>query len=460
MSELISIILAAGAGTRMKSEKAKVAHEACGKTMLSWVMDAAKEAGVTKNVVVLGHQADQVRKLLPDGMVCVMQEQQLGTGHAVMMAKEELEKQDGTVMVLCGDTPLITGNTLENAYKTHCEAKNIVTVVTAVLDNPAGYGRILRSADGSVQAIIEHKDATPEQRTLCEINSGIYLFEISALLDVLPLLKNSNSQGEFYLTDTLSLLIQRGNAAGAYVMDDAAEILGVNDRSQLAEAEGVLQKRILLRHMKAGVTLRMPETLSIHDDVVIGTDTEILPGTILEKGTIIGSCNVIGPNTRISASVTADKVTVMNSVVMDSQIGADTKVGPFAYLRPGSQIGEHVKIGDFVEIKKSIIGDGTKISHLSYVGDAEVGKDVNIGCGVVFVNYDGVKKNKVIIGDNAFIGCNTNLVSPVEVKAYAYIAAGSTITEDVPDYSLAIARTRQSVIKDWVKRKGLDHRNG
>ncbi len=456
MDGLTTVILAAGAGTRMKSERAKVAHELSGQPMLSWVIEAADRAGSGKNIVVVGHQAEAVRALVPDGTQCVLQERQMGTGHAVKMAANLLGGSTGTILVLCGDTPLIRGETLQAAWEEHLRTGNAVTVLTAVLANPAGYGRIVRDAENRVTGIVEHRDATPGELEIREINTGAFLFDAEALLNALPLLKTGNSQGEYYLTDTLGLIRNEGGLAGAYVAEDEKEMMGVNDRAQLAEADGMLQKRIRERHMKAGVTFRLPETSWIAADVKIGADTVILPGTLLEKGTVIGPGCVIGPNSRIVSSTLAAGVQVANSVVMESEIGEETMVGPFAYLRPGSRIGRHVKIGDFVEIKKSVIGDNTKISHLAYVGDAEVGQRVNLGCGVVVVNYDGRSKHRTVIGDDAFIGCNANLVSPVEVKEHAYVAAGSTITQEVPAYALGIARSRQTVLEDWVKRRGYD----
>ena len=456
MGELTTVILAAGAGTRMKSERAKVAHEAAGLPLLGWVLKAADAAGSARNIVVVGHRAEEVRTLVPEGTTLALQAERLGTGHAVMCAAEAVGNLRGTVLVLCGDTPLLTGSTLSAACEAHRQSRNAATVLTAEMADATGYGRILRADDGTVLGIVEHKDASEAQRAIREINTGVFVYEAEALLEALPLLRNNNSQGEYYLTDALALIASRGGRIGAWRVADPAETLGINDRAQLAAAETILLARIRDRHMKAGVTFRLPETTYVAEDVQIGEDTNILPGCVLERGTVIGSGCVVGPNTRIVASTLADGVQVANSVVTESEIGEETKVGPFAYLRPGSRIGRHVKIGDFVEIKKSVIGDDTKISHLTYVGDAEVGRRVNLGCGVVVVNYDGRRKSKTVIGDDAFVGCNTNLVSPVEVKEHAYIAAGSTITEEVPAFSLGIARCRQTVKEDWVRRKGYD----
>lgn len=454
MQELVTVILAAGAGTRMKSARAKVAHEVCGKPMLNWVMDAADRAGSSQNIVVVGHQAEQVRALTGAEAAVVLQERQLGTGHAVQMAQPVLEDFSGSVMILCGDTPLIRPETLEMAFAAHRDCGNDVTVITAEMPDPTGYGRILRSEGGEVTAIVEHRDATAEQREIREINSGMFIFEHSALLGALNRLSNSNDQNEYYLTDTLALIREDNGRAGAFLISDSDEIMGVNDRSQLAAAEAILTKRLILAHMKNGVAFHAPDSTFLHEDVSIGPDTVVMPGCSLLSGTRIGSGCVIGPNAKISDSEIGDGSHVVASHVSESVVGRDTKIGPFAYLRPGSRIGDHVKIGDFVEIKKSEIGDGTKISHLTYIGDADVGKNVNFGCGVVVVNYDGQKKYRTTVGDNAFVGCNVNLVSPVNVADNAYIAAGSTITEDVPAYALAIARSRQTVINDWVLKKG------
>lgn len=454
MQELVTVILAAGAGTRMKSAKAKVAHEVCGKPMLNWVMDAADGAGSSQTIVVVGHQAEQVRALTQADTFTVTQEQQLGTGHAVQMAQPLLEDLNGSVMVLCGDTPLITPETLEAAVAAHRDSGNDVTVITAEVPDPTGYGRILRDAAGHITAIVEQKDATQEQRAVREINSGMFIFEVHALLGALNGLSNNNNQNEYYLTDTIALIREDNGRAGAFLISDPLEIMGVNDRSQLAEAEAILSRRLVRMHMKNGVTFHAPESSFLHADVSIGSDTVVMPGCCLLAGTRIGSGCLIGPNASIRDAHIGDGTHVVASHVNESTVGRDSKIGPFAYLRPGSLIGDHVKIGDFVEIKKSVIGDETKISHLTYIGDADVGKNVNFGCGVVVVNYDGKEKHRTTVGDNAFVGCNVNLVSPVKVADNAYIAAGSTITEDVPAYALAIARSRQTVINDWVVNKG------
>jgi len=454
MEAIYAVILAAGAGTRMKSDRAKVTHELCGRPMVNWVIDAVKNSGIENIIVVTGYQEDQVKACIKENVEFVTQKEQLGTGHAVMQVKPLLQGKKGNCLILCGDTPLITSNTISQIIQEHTENKRAMTVLTAVFDNPKGYGRILRDRSGNVTGIVEHRDATSEQLQIREINSGIYCYDIDSLLKALDSLSNNNNQNEYYLPDTLAIILNNGGKVGTTTLSDADEMMGINDRVQLALAQKVLNRRIIEEHMRNGVTFLNPDSCIVEYNVSIGRDTIVYPSTILEGNTKIGQNCIIGPNSKITDTIVGNDVTVMNSVTIESMIDDHTKVGPFAYLRPGSQIGKNVKIGDFVEVKKSVIGNDTKISHLTYIGDAEIGENVNIGCGVVTVNYDGQKKHKTIVGDNSFIGCNVNLVSPVEVKPNSYIAAGSTITEEVPEYSLAIARSRQTNIKDWVIRKG------
>lgn len=454
MERVYAVILAAGAGTRMKSEKAKVTHELCGKPMINWVIDAVKEAGVTDIIVVTGYQEEQVRSCISENVIFASQKEQLGTGHALMQALPLLSGQKGSCLVLYGDIPLITAQTLKRITEDHASKARAMTVLTAVVEDPHGYGRIIRDSEGNVCRIVEQRDADEKQRNIKEINSGIYCYDIQWLEKSLNRLDNNNDQKEYYLTDTMSVIYENGGDIGVILLENNEEIVGINDRVQLAAAERVLNRRIIEGHMKNGVTFLIPDSCSVEGNVSIGSDTVIYPGTILKGSVSIDSNCVIGPNCMISDTVIGRNTKIIYSVISESRIGANTTVGPFAYLRPGSVVGDKVKIGDFVEIKKSVIGDETKISHLTYVGDAEIGKNVNLGCGVVFVNYDGKVKNKTIVGDNSFIGCNVNLISPVEVKPNSYIAAGSTITDEVPEYSLAIARSRQTIIKDWVIKRG------
>lgn len=455
MEQLVAVILAAGEGKRMKSDKSKVVHEVCGKPLIQWATGAALQAGIENRVVVVGHKAEQVKACLGDGVQYVLQEEQLGTGHAVMMAEAFLHGKEGQAIILYGDMPLVRPETIAGVVELHKKQGNAATVITAELLNPSGYGRIVRDGGNHVAKIVEHKDASPMEREIREINTGIYCFNIPELLTALKGLDNNNSQGEYYLTDTFEILIKKGLKVGAMKVEDSNEILGINDRVQLAEAAQVLRKRILEQHMRAGVTIMDPGTTYIDAEVEIGMDTVVYPGTILEGRTVIGRDCILGPNSRIVSSEVGNGSEVNNSAMTKSTVGENTHIGPFAYIRPDSSIGNKVKIGDFVEIKKSRIDDGTKISHLTYVGDAEIGKNVNLGCGVVVVNYDGKNKNKTVVEDNAFIGCNVNLISPVVVKSGAYIAAGSTIVSEVPENALAIARSKQTIKEEWVVKKGL-----
>ena len=451
MSKTKAVILAAGFGTRMKSKKPKVIHEIMGKALVRCVIDAARGAGADEVCVVVGHGSEQVKAVIGDDVTYVMQEEQLGTGHAVMMAESFIE-EEGRTLVLFGDTPLITEGTLKALLDVTDANSNDVTVLSTLVDDPHGYGRIIRK-DGAFLKSVEHKDASVEEQAVNEINSGMYCFDSKALKASLGKLTNDNAQGEYYLPDVLPIIMGEGGRAEAFITDNSDEILGINNRLQLAEAQAIYHNRINEEHMMNGVTLVNPAHTYISADTVIGQDTTVYPGVYLEGPCRIGNDCVIGAGTKIVASQVGNGTVIEQSTVLDSTIGENTTVGPYAYIRPNSKVGNNIKIGDFVEVKNAVIGDGTKISHLTYVGDADVGKKVNFGCGTVIVNYDGKKKYRTTIEDEAFIGCNTNLVSPVTVHEKAYTAAGSTITKDVPSQSLAIARSRQTVIEDWVKRR-------
>lgn len=448
---LCSIILAAGEGKRMKSKIAKPLQVAGGKALIDWVLDAVSGAGAERNIVVIGHMADSMREHLGEGVEYAYQYEQLGTGHAVMQGIEPIADERGTVMIVCGDAPIVTAETLKSAYDEHCAANRAATVITAICDDPTGYGRIVRQG-GNVIRIVEQKDASEEEKAIKEMNSGMYMFNIQKLKRALSKLSNNNAQGEYYLTDVIEILINDGETIGAYVAD-FEETIGVNDRIQLAEADRILNRRMVYNLMREGVCVINPETVRVEAGVKVGCDTVIYPGTILEGNTTIGEDCIIGPNTRIKNCKIGNKTEVQSSVALDSEVGDNTSVGPFAYIRPNSKIGNNIKVGDFVEVKNATIGNGTKISHLTYVGDADVGERVNFGCGTVTVNYDGVNKHRTTIEDDCFIGCNTNLVAPVTVKKFSYTAAGSTITDEVPEESLAIARARQVVKQGWRKTK-------
>ncbi len=445
-----AIILAAGEGKRMKSNTPKVLHKVCGKEMINHVIDNIRKSGVEEVSVVIGKGADKVRKGTESRNIFYsVQEEQLGTGHAVMCAEEFLKGKKGSVSIFVGDGPLITEETVTKLTKYHEEQKCSATILTSIMSDPLKYGSIIRNSQGEVEKIVEFKDCNEEEVKVNEINSGMYCFDIDILLNTLGKLNNNNNQGEYYLTDVIEILKNEGKKVGAIAVD-VEEITAVNSKVELSVANDIMRSRINRNHMDNGVIIMDPRSTYIECDVIIGQDTVVYPGNIIEGTTVVGENCVLYSNNRITNSIIGDDVTVENSVVLNSKIGNNTTVGPFAYIRPETTIGENARIGDFVEIKKSSIGDGTKVSHLTYIGDAEVGEKCNFGCGTVVVNYDGKAKYKTTIGNNVFIGCNTNLVSPVEVEDNTYIAAGSTITAKIPEGSLAIARARQINKENWV----------
>ena len=448
-----SVILAAGMGTRMKSKMPKVLHKVCGKPLSKWVIDASEAAGADKVCAVGGHKAETVKEVLGDVCEFALQAEQKGTGHAVMQAIDVIKNSKGEVVILNGDTPLITAETKNKAFEYHINNGNQATVITAILDDATGYGRIVRDNDGSVLKIVEQKDASKEEKKINEVNSGMYVFDAQSLVYALDKITPNNAQGEYYLTDTLEILLSAGKKIGGYAISDNDEIRGINDRVQLNEAEKIMQKRINEYHMRNGVTMRNPESVYIEDGVEIGNDTEICQNVTIKSGTKIGSDCVIGSGSMLDRAVIHDGVDVLSSVILESEVDEGTHVGPFAYIRPNCHVGKEVKVGDFVELKNSNIDDGTKISHLTYIGDSDVGKRVNFGCGTVTCNYDGKKKYRTTIGDDCFVGCNTNFVSPINVGDGVYIAAGSTITEDIPENSLSIARARQVNKEGWKDKR-------
>ncbi|MGC8820447.1 MAG: bifunctional UDP-N-acetylglucosamine diphosphorylase/glucosamine-1-phosphate N-acetyltransferase GlmU [Fervidobacterium sp.] len=444
------LILAAGLGKRMKSKYPKVVHEVLGKPMINWVVDLGKNFGEVG--VVVGHKADIVKKYLPNDVKVYVQEPQLGTGHAVMCAREFIVSDDD-LLILYGDVPLLSKETVEKLISEHEKNRSQVTVLTFVTDNPNGYGRIVRN-HGKLR-IVEEKDASEEERKITEVNSGIYIFSGKFLLDNLDKLSNDNAQKEYYLTD----LVGVAETVSTVLLDDITEVLGVNDRVQLAYLESVAKKKVLEKHMLAGVTIVDPSSTFIGPDVQIGVDTIIQPFTIIEGKTIIGEDCEIGPYTHIIDSVIANNVKVLRSEVEKSTIENNVSVGPFSRLREGTVLKENVKIGNFVETKKSLIGKNSKAQHLTYLGDAIVGEDVNVGAGTITCNYDGYRKYPTYIGDGAFIGSNSSLVAPVKIGKGAITGAGSVITEDVPDDALALGRARQIIKEGWAKKKREEMKN-
>lgn len=446
---LAAVVLAAGKGTRMKSATVKVLHRVCGRAMVEHVLAAVQEAGVQKIVLVVGQQGEQVMEQVGGGVEYTRQEEQLGTAHALLQARSALAGFAGDVLVVCGDTPLLRPRTLIELYRRHSEAQNAATVLTAILEDPTGYGRVIRAAGGGVQKIVEQKDATPDELAVKEVNTGVYCFRGAGLFEALAALRPDNAQGEYYLTDIIEYYTGRGEPVGAVAVDDPAETAGVNDRCQLAAAEKILRRRVLEELMLSGVTVMDPDNTYVDAGVEIGRDTIIYPLTFIEGKSKIGENCIIGPSSRLLNATLGQGVSVQNSVVTDSIVGDNCNIGPFAYIRPGCVLGRGVKVGDFVELKKSRLGDGAKVPHLSYIGDAEVGRAANIGAGTITCNYDGEKKSVTRIGDGAFIGSNTNLVAPVEVGDGAVTGAGSTITRDVPPGALGVARDKQKNIADW-----------
>jgi len=455
MSDLSVIIMAAGKGTRMVSNRAKVLHTLCGAPMLQLIYRAAAGLAPRAVVVVIGQDAERVRAAL-DGLPAgfVLQEEQLGTGHALMVARPEIEKISGDILVLSGDTPRLKTETLRRLVEHHRRSRAAATLLTAMTDDPFAYGRILRHAAGGIQAIVEEKDATPEQRQIKEINAGFYCFQVAPLLQALTKISNRNAQGEYYLTDLIEIERREGLRVEALLHSDFGELRGINTRAELAELAASMRAQKNRELMAAGVTLIDPEHTYVDLDVVVHKDVILYPMVTLEGSTRIEEGSIIRSGTRIKNSVIGPEVEILDScLITDSEIGRGTTVGPCAHLRGHVLLGEKCRIGNFVEIKKSKLGDGAKAAHLAYLGDATIGRKVNVGAGVITCNYDGVHKHATIVEDEAFLGTDSQLVAPVRIGRGAYVAAGSCITEDVPPGALAIARTRQTIKEDWVRRR-------
>ena len=453
MNKSKTIILAAGQGTRMHSQKPKVLHQVCGKNILDYVVEASKECGINDIGVIVGFQAETVKDSLPSKIATILQKEQLGTGHAVLQALPFFDEFQGNLIVLVGDAPLIRPETIKSLMSVHETNGYSVTVLTAEFDEPTGYGRMIKNSAAELIKIVEEKDASSEEKKVKEINSGMYCFDAQTLIFALKELQTNNVQGEYYLTDIIEIMRKMGKTAGTYTTPDYEDIQAINSKSQLAEAEAVMRRRINRKLMDSGVTMIDPATTYISSQSIVGQDTILYPGVILEGETAIGRDCTIGANSRLVNAKIGNSVSIQHATILDSDVDDDTNVGPYAYIRPGSHIGKHCKVGDFVEVKNSTMADGAKAAHLTYIGDGDVGENVNLGCGTVFVNYDGKKKYRTVIEKGAFVGCNTNLIAPVTVKEGAYIAAGSTITDDVPEESLAIARARQVNKVGYLKNK-------
>ncbi|CQR47485.1 Bifunctional protein GlmU [Paraliobacillus sp. PM-2] len=452
MENRYAIVLAAGQGTRMKSKIYKVLHPVMGRPMVQHVMDQLQPLNLTRVMTIVGYGAEHVKEQLDDLSEFILQEEQLGTAHAVEQAAPFIENEQGVTLVVCGDTPLLTAETLNALFDHHVQSEAKATVLTTTITDPSGYGRVIRDSDGNVAKIVEHKDATEDQLLVNEINTGTYCFDNELLFDSLKKVSNDNAQGEYYLPDVIEILKQADEKIAAHKTKDPDETIGVNDRVALSKAEKIMKNRINMKHMKNGVSIVDPDYTYIEPQVVIDPDVVIEPGCVIKGETSIRTGTVIGAHSEVNNCLIGENTIIKQSVATDSEIGNHVNIGPFAHIRPQTAIGDEVKIGNFVEVKKAQIDDKSKVSHLSYIGDAEIGKDVNVGCGTITVNYDGKNKYLTKIEDNAFIGCNANLIAPVTIGEGALVAAGSTINKDVPADALSIARSKQVNKEAYVKR--------
>lgn len=445
-----AIVLAAGKGTRMKTELPKCAFPILKKPMIEYIVENIEKSVVDESVCVIGYQKEIFEDMLEGRVDFAYQEQQLGTGHAVMATKDLLANKRGTTIILLGDMPLIDHKIIDKVMSYHCDRGNDLTVVTTEFDNPKGYGRIIRNEYRNIEAIVEHNDCTDEQKRIKEVNTGIYVVNNSDLYKALDNIKINERKGEYYLTDIVEIM-KKDYVVGTFVLWDSTKVMGVNDLFSVSVAEKVLREQINKGHMLNGVSIINPETVTIGHDVEIESNVTIYPNTYITGPSVIKTGAKVGPNTEIHTSTIHENVIVKHSLVYDSLVNSNTVIGPFAHLRNGASIGEYNRIGNFVEVKNSKTGNGTKAAHLAYIGDTVTGDNVNFGCGSITVNYDGVKKHKTLIGHDVFIGCNTNLVAPIEVGDNVFIAAGSTVTKNIPKGALAIARNKQINKADYAK---------
>ncbi len=457
MSNKCALILAAGDGKKMKTSKPKVMAQVLFTPMIDWVTAAAVAGGVDDICIVTGHRHEELEKHLGGKFKTVIQEELLGTGHAVMQAKEFIKAHTpGNILILNGDAPLMDAKTISTALEYHLANKNAVTIISAKVDNPFGYGRIIRNKDKCLKKIVEENDANTAEKMITEVNSGAYWFSCSVLLEALEgiaEMRDKKGQPQYYLTDAVEVILEKNLNAVAYETFKSEVVLGANDRIQLQQLNDIARRNIMNEHMLKGVSIPCSDGVMIAPGVEIGMDTEILPGTIIKGKTVIGANCVIGPNSLVEDSVIGDGVKLDNTQCYSSTVKDYATIGPFARIRPDCIIGEGVKAGNFVEFKNATVGDKTSVAHLTYIGDADFGSEVNVGCGCATVNFNGKEKNRTTVEDHAFIGCDTCLIAPVKVGKNSYTAAGSVIVEDVPDNALAIARARQTLKKDWINKK-------
>jgi bifunctional UDP-N-acetylglucosamine pyrophosphorylase/glucosamine-1-phosphate N-acetyltransferase len=448
--KLKTLILAAGKGTRMKSDLPKVLHKVNGIPMIKKIIEILEKLNSQENILILGHEKEMILDALGN-VQYVVQDKQLGTGHAIMMAEEKLKDYDGDIMVVCGDTPVLTSETLEKMYKKHTESGAVTTILTSIVEDPYGYGRIVKE-NNTVKAIVEEKEAKEDEKKIKEINAGVYCFDSKKLFEALSKIEKHVEKDEYYLTDVIGINVNDGEKVETYILENNEEVLGVNSKVQLAEADAILRNRKNTDLMNNGVILIDPKNTYIEDSVEIGIDTVIYPGALLQGKTVIGkNCEITG-DTRILDSKIGNNVIIQSSVIKESILEQGVTIGPFAHIRPKSHLKEKVHIGNFVEVKKSVLETGVKAGHLTYLGDAEIGADTNIGAGTITCNYDGKNKHKTKIGRNVFIGSDTMLVAPLEIGDEALTGAGSVITKDVPSNALGVARSKQIIKKEWNKK--------